>query len=423
MRLSVGWLALLLLLLMSISLSCIGLSTVPSLGPALIRNEKKEGFTSLLNDLNISTCPANTTTFVDKVSGASMCCEGTIVDGRCNGRILCSLAGKSLGNSSPYPSCSDYMYALLEQKGAGRCPPGLPNYFENQRTGIRGCCASARMSDGSAPRDANDRKCRLYPTEVEERTRADSCYNAIGPASWPLSRFQEEFEKAGCVRRLKEEDVGWWRKQSTRAVLGDIGVYARLTAGCSGTRDQHEFCAPGKCIPPPPPPPPPAPIQRPAPVAIPASAPAAPPPPPQPKLIRQLTREEFQQVWDKTGCEGRVSLEPGQGWIRFTAEKLWNIIKSGAAVGDNTSETFITNLKGACASMGTTVPDTALLKDIPLDLFKDIWNQTGCEGKSLNGVRLAFATQGKFVKDSYPLWNVATWRANNRQFCSILPSA
>jgi hypothetical protein len=370
-------------------------------------------------------CPANTVTYVEKVSGARLCCDGTIVNGSCNGRVACSLAGKSLGTSGQYPSCSDYMAAYLEQKGAGRCPPGLPRYFENGKTGVRGCCAGARKPDGSGPLDANDRRCRLYPTEVEERTREDSCYNMIGPAAWPLSRFQEEFEKAGCVRQLKEEDVGWWRKQATRSVLSDIGLYARLTAGCRGTQAQHDFCAPGKCLPPPPPPPPPKP---PAPAPIPqiaAPVAAPPPPPPQPKLVKQLTREEFQQSWGATGCEGKLLNIPGQGWMKLTADSLWNQIQSGARpdLVQQQVDSFVNSQRAQCASMSTIAPDTALLKDIPLDLFKDIWNQTGCEGKSLNGVRLAFATQGKFVKDSYPLWNVATWRANNRQFCALLPSA
>lgn len=416
MRLSVGWLALLLLLLMCLLMAAI-LPTQSSTHTQQGNYEKQEGFVELSNELSIGTCPANSSMYVDKLTGVRMCCDGSLADGKCAGRIICAVAPQA---KSGIPSCSEYRFAYLEQKGADRCPPGMGRYFEDPKTGVRGCCAGPRNLEGTAPRDPNDRRCRLYPTQTEERTRADSCYNAKGPAAWPLSRFQEEFEKAGCTRTLTEADTGWWRKQNSTAVLADMGTYARLSAGCRGTRDQHEFCAPGKCLPPqasPPPPMRPVPIPQ---IAAPVGA-----TPPQSKKMKELTREEYNRFWDSTGCEGKLQVRPGLGWTKFSSEEL----RQTTINGEKNSEVIVDEatkiLKNMCSNSPSTVPDNVFLKDISMDLFKDIWNQTGCEGKkeSNKPITFKFAELGQLIKDKNGDEAVGRWREGIRNYCSQLEMA
>ena len=68
------------------------------------------------------------------------------------------------------------------------------------------------------------------------------------PANAPLSIFQNMFNAAGCKKTLAEADIPWWRKQTWDTVAKDMGAYASLTSNCSGNQNQHDFCAPGKCI-------------------------------------------------------------------------------------------------------------------------------------------------------------------------------
>lgn len=246
MRVSVGWLALLLLLTMSICLSAL-YSRVPTSGPALV---KKEGFvasSSESSDLNIVSCPAGSATFVKKESGISFCCEGTLVNGQCNGRVLCALRRNGVAGT---PSCTAYIEKLYAQKAKDRCPASMPKYWENTKTGVKGC-SPRRLADGSGPASGVTaaQRCRIYATEMEERTRLDSCFNARAniPRNWPLAKFQDLFRRAGCSRTLSDGDTQWWRTQSEQGVKNDMAAYASLTARCTGTNWQHNFCSPGKC--------------------------------------------------------------------------------------------------------------------------------------------------------------------------------
>jgi len=69
------------------------------------------------------------------------------------------------------------------------------------------------------------------------------------PSSAPVSMFQDFFNKAGCTRVLSEDDMGpssWWRKQTWNTVLNDMTEYGRLTATCTASKSQIDWCSPGK---------------------------------------------------------------------------------------------------------------------------------------------------------------------------------
>lgn len=70
------------------------------------------------------------------------------------------------------------------------------------------------------------------------------------PLTAPLCNLQKMFKKAGCDKKLTENDptVQWWRRQmGIPGVEEDMNAYGSLTKNCSGSTVQHEFCSPGKC--------------------------------------------------------------------------------------------------------------------------------------------------------------------------------
>jgi hypothetical protein len=129
----------------------------------------KEGFQDGDSDLILTTCPADTKSFVDN-GGRTVCCDGEIHGGVCKGSAICSLS-ESMGNM---PTCGQWLGAHLAEKGKNRCPPSMPNYFESPTGG--GCTAGARKSDGSGATEGSA-ACKLYKTQQEDYIHMDSCTN------------------------------------------------------------------------------------------------------------------------------------------------------------------------------------------------------------------------------------------------------
>lgn len=135
----------------------------------------KEGFveTRPLNTLgiSISTCPVKSTSFVN-TNGDTLCCEGTVSNGQCIGRELCTLSTSASG----YPTCSEWYASYLQNKGQGRCPATMPNYFELNETN-KGCTDGQLNARGTAPANARARRCTLYASMADANEKLDSCAN------------------------------------------------------------------------------------------------------------------------------------------------------------------------------------------------------------------------------------------------------
>ncbi len=135
----------------------------------------KEGFVddSPINTMgiSISTCPVKSVSYVNN-NGDTICCEGTVSNGQCVGRELCSLSASASG----YPTCSEWFAAYLQDKGAGRCPATMPNYFEASETN-KGCTAGSLNRQGTAPANTKDRQCKIYATMADSLEKFDSCAN------------------------------------------------------------------------------------------------------------------------------------------------------------------------------------------------------------------------------------------------------
>lgn len=134
-------------------------------------------------DIKITTCPADTTSYVDG-GGRTVCCEGTVVNGKCSGKNVCSLSEPIAG----LPTCSAWLDAHLENKGAKRCPPSMPKYYEN-KGGDSGCTAGHRNAQGTAPASTSNKFCTLYRSERDAMLKMDSCEN------------QKVLEEAKCLSK------------------------------------------------------------------------------------------------------------------------------------------------------------------------------------------------------------------------------
>lgn len=126
-----------------------------------------------VNDLDINTCPTYTTE-IQTAKGNTDCCQGDMVDGKCNGTTFCTKSPAYAGISS----CVDKWREYFKDKGLKTCPPTMPNYFEDvtNEQAPKGCSAGAIEPNGSLPKPGTAAQCRIYASENDNKTKADSCY-------------------------------------------------------------------------------------------------------------------------------------------------------------------------------------------------------------------------------------------------------
>lgn len=133
--------------------------------------DTKEGFSG---GIRITTCPSGSNTYTNS-DGDTNCCNGDIVDGKCNGTNMCSLSP----TSKNVISCAEWLRKEWEKRTRRFCPGSMYNYFGTlQRTpGSEGCSASVCNDNGSEPSNYNAPKCTIYGTDELNLGKADSCVN------------------------------------------------------------------------------------------------------------------------------------------------------------------------------------------------------------------------------------------------------
>jgi hypothetical protein len=136
----------------------------------------QEGFQTKpysVNDLDINTCPTFTTE-IQTAKGSTDCCQGDMVDGKCNGNTFCTKSPAYLG----VPNCIDAWRDYFRKKGNDICPSTMPNYYEDitNTSKQKGCSAGPILADGKMPSDTTAKQCKIYASEEDNRTKLDSCF-------------------------------------------------------------------------------------------------------------------------------------------------------------------------------------------------------------------------------------------------------
>lgn len=122
-------------------------------------------------DIQLQACPSGTNSFSQ--NGDIICCDGDIVNAKCNGRTVCSVSS----DTGSVQSCVSLLRKTLREKATRFCPRTLPNYFENKTTKVSGCTDGRRNTDGTAPETTTQPKCTIYTSFTENQNKLDSCEN------------------------------------------------------------------------------------------------------------------------------------------------------------------------------------------------------------------------------------------------------
>jgi len=167
-------------------LLCVGISAI-----LLAYFIKQSSDTLSVNEgFAVYVCPSRTNTFITD-TGETLCCNGDVVNGECNGNLVCTLSPKS---KSRLPTCSDLAVSEAAAAGASKCPKSIPNYFGSPRVEIEGCSVSIATADGLQPSNPNQPQCRLYKTRAEDIAKFDSCYNVTR-----LQQAEATLRLPGCA--------------------------------------------------------------------------------------------------------------------------------------------------------------------------------------------------------------------------------
>jgi hypothetical protein len=176
MKVSLSWLGVILIFSVILYFSWYGITIYETfVNEENEKNRKIESFVTkeLYSGIEISTCPAqsDTSLFIDK-KGYSLCCQGKSTSDTCYGNVLCSLS-ESVRN---IPTCSEWVEAYYKERGIGRCPASMPNYFENGKK--FGCTSGPLNKDATGPADPTSSKtCHIYAAKQDDEGKLDSCTN------------------------------------------------------------------------------------------------------------------------------------------------------------------------------------------------------------------------------------------------------
>lgn len=235
--------------------------------------ETKEGFQSstyTVRDLEINSCPIYAPE-IQTAKGSTDCCTGDLIDGKCNGSTFCTKSPAYAG----VKACTEAWREYFEKKGNDLCPGTMRNYYEDVTTtgSEKGCSASAIESNGARPTNPLDKRCKIYASEEENRTKKDSCYiekfrsriqcpvvNGNSPDAEVISLYRETdlgfrcfypfelgmpqfcFEKTFLIALL-DRLFSWWRtrdQEQVNALLCDNYLATREKARDQANKMQAE---------------------------------------------------------------------------------------------------------------------------------------------------------------------------------------
>lgn len=211
-----------------------------------------EGFTAgayTTADLKINTCPPYATE-IQTAKGNTDCCQGDMVDGKCNATTFCT---KSPAYES-VKACLDVWREYFTKKGNDLCPATMRNYYEDiTKVGSeKGCSAGAILEDGTLPAEPTKPKCKIYQSEEDNRTMKDSCYlekerlkitcpyvnGQSPPTELQVNRATQRFEMFFCQYPFEPEIPNLCYDQTTLFSYMDKTRPSWRTSSFQGVNDQ-----------------------------------------------------------------------------------------------------------------------------------------------------------------------------------------
>jgi hypothetical protein len=175
-----------------------------------------ESFVSSSDRVTVPICPTGFKEYIFGGDKKTYCCRGTVnadattVQGSCKRAIekmensFCTLGASSVDA----PNCSEFVHAMLREKGTSFCPASKPNYsFANR------CCSSSVTSDGS---DCSDTKAGSFCTVGEAADLFKTDKGGSGDCA-----YQRMKESDTCPPDYSKSDT-----QYTSGPLAGLSVYS-----------------------------------------------------------------------------------------------------------------------------------------------------------------------------------------------------
>ncbi len=119
---------------------------------------------------NLQACPASLNKYTSDVS--INCCDGDIVQGKCQGEPVCTLSEKT----EKLPRCIDWYRNYLRKMSIRHCPSDLKQFFEDaDRRQVGFCTSSPLNSKLTQPIRTMAPKCNVHKSNDKNLRDPNSC--------------------------------------------------------------------------------------------------------------------------------------------------------------------------------------------------------------------------------------------------------
>jgi hypothetical protein len=119
---------------------------------------------------NLQSCPASLNKYTSDVS--INCCEGPVVQGKCQGEPVCTLSEKT----DKLPRCIDWYRQYLDRMSKRHCPITIKNFYEDESLQKIGFCTESRLDDKlRKPLISIAQKCNVHQSNEKNIRDPDSC--------------------------------------------------------------------------------------------------------------------------------------------------------------------------------------------------------------------------------------------------------
>lgn len=119
---------------------------------------------------NLQSCPASLNKYTSDVS--INCCEGPVVQGKCQGEPVCTLSEKT----DKLPRCIDWYRQYLDRMVKRHCPSHLGAFYEDSSGKYNGFCTWSPLNDKlNAPIRPTAQKCNVHKSNEKNIRDPNSC--------------------------------------------------------------------------------------------------------------------------------------------------------------------------------------------------------------------------------------------------------
>jgi len=142
-------------------------------------------------------------------------------------------------------------FAPVIKEKVDRRVKAVTNFYDRQKKALSKELSEYVYGECDCPEEENgesdEAKTNAYLNSKDLSDKL-STFDSLIPGETSLDQFQSIYNIIGCGKNLTDKDIEFWRSRNTmKDVIEDMKKYYRLSDNCTGTKQENDFCQPGRC--------------------------------------------------------------------------------------------------------------------------------------------------------------------------------